>query len=575
MQIFLHCLFCGDFLNNTKQKYISSAVLLLLSSVLVKAISAVYKIPLTAYIGATGRGYFNIAYNLHMPIHALIMGAFPIALSHLVSKYNEKGDAAKIYSLKKASRILFFTVGVLGLAFMIVFAKPYAEWICSSPKSIYTIYAFAPTILFSAMAACGRSLSEGYMNMVPTSVSQVIEAVFKLVFGLLFARYSMSFLYEMYLNSGAVFGIVCETEEIALSVIYPFTSAAAIGGVTVGSFFSMIYVSVYTSVKYSSHIPNRRYSTPGSFREIVSFSAPIIVSTIIQSISMFLDNSSVQYCLAQCSLDGLKSAYSQCLQITSTPDEDVVTYIYGLFSSAQDFKNLLPGLTMALGVAAVPALSAAFEAHKRERLSSLSNSIFKYTSVIAFGGGFYLSLTAPFILEILYGSSNADIVAGSSRLIYYFGFTMIFYCLASVSVYAVQAIGFAKKSIPSFIISAAVRIGINYLLVSDYRYNLYGTVISGAVGYLVITVSNLYIFKKYADIKYKYSDFLFKPLLCSAAAFFGANAVAGSVFGNYGTVLNFVILSITFIILFTFMCIMSKLITFSEIKFMQISKKLA
>ena len=562
-------------MNNTKQKYINSAVLLLVSSVLVKAISAVYKIPLTAYIGATGRGYFNIAYNLYMPVHALIMGAFPIALSHLVSKYNAKGDHAKIYSLKRASGILFFIVGVLGLAFMVLFAKPYAELISSSPKSIYTIFILAPNVLFSSMAACRRSLAEGYMNMVPTSVSQIIEAVFKLVFGLLFARYSMSYLFEMYMQSGAVLGIVCETEEIALSVIYPFTSAAAMGGVTAGSLFSLIYVSIYNSVKYNSSIPNKRYKTKDSLGEIISFSAPIIVSTIIQSVSTFLDNTSVQYCLSLCNIEQLKIAYQQCLQITSTPDEDVVTYIYGLFSSAQDFKNLLPSLTMALGVAAVPAISAAFETGSRERLSALSNSIFKYTSVIAFGGGFYLSLAAPNILNILYNSSNYDIVIGCGNLVYYFGFTMIFYCLAGVSVFAVQAIGCAKKSIPSFIISAVLRVGINYFLVSDYRYNLYGTVVSGAVGYLVILISNLYIFRKYSDVKYKLSDLFFKPLFCSAVSFFASKMVLNSIFGDYGHLFNLVVLSGIYIILFTLLCILSKLITFSEIKFLQTSKKLA
>lgn len=59
-----------------KEKYISSAFLLLVSTVIVKMISAFYKIPLTSYIGATGRGYFSIAYNLCLPIHALTMGAF-------------------------------------------------------------------------------------------------------------------------------------------------------------------------------------------------------------------------------------------------------------------------------------------------------------------------------------------------------------------------------------------------------------------------------------------------------------------------------------------------------------------
>ena len=562
-------------MNNTKQKYINSALLLLLSSILVKAISAVYKIPLTAYIGATGRGYFNIAYNLYMPVHALIMGAFPIAVTHLVSKYNEKGNRAKIYSLKKASGILFFMAGLIGFAFMGFFAKPYAELISSSPKSIYTIYMLAPSVLFCSMEASKRSFAEGYMNMVPTSVSQIIEAVFKLVFGLLFARYAMSYLYQMYLDSSSVFGVICENEEAALSAIYPFTAAAAMAGATLGSFFSLIYVSVYNSVKYNSRILNKQYKTSESFKEIISFSAPIIISTIIQSVSTFLDNSSVQYCLSQCNFDKLKEAYQSCLQLTSTPDEDVVTYIFGLFSSAQDFKNLLPGLTMALGVAAVPAISAAFESHNRERLSLLSNSIFQYTSILAFGGGFYLSLISPFMLNVLYGSNNPDIVIGCSRLVYFFGFTMVFYCLSGVSVFAVQAIGCAKKSIPSFIISAAVRVGINYLIVSDYRYNIYGTIVSGAAGYLVILVSNYRIYKKYSEVKLKFSDIFIKPLICSAASFFAANAVLGSVFGDNGALLNLVVLSTVYLIFFTFGCILTKLVTFSEIKFMQSSKKMA
>jgi len=130
-----------------KQKYIGSALLLLISSVAVKLISAVYKIPLTAYIGATGMGYFNVAYNLYMPIHSVIMGAFPIALSHLVSKYNANANSAKVYSLKKASRLLFFIVGILGTGIMILAAKPYAQLVASE-KSIYTIYVIAPTVLF-------------------------------------------------------------------------------------------------------------------------------------------------------------------------------------------------------------------------------------------------------------------------------------------------------------------------------------------------------------------------------------------------------------------------------------------
>ena len=110
-----------------KQKYISSAFLLLLSTVVIKVISAVYKIPLTNYIGATGRGYFSVAYNLYMPIHAITMGAFPIALTKLVSTYNAKGESNKILALKRASRKLFFLVGLVGLVIMLAAAKPYTS----------------------------------------------------------------------------------------------------------------------------------------------------------------------------------------------------------------------------------------------------------------------------------------------------------------------------------------------------------------------------------------------------------------------------------------------------------------
>ncbi len=562
-------------MNNIKQKYINSAFLLLVSSVVVKAISAVYKIPLTAYIGATGRGYFTMAYNLYMPIHAVIMGAFPVAISHLVSKYNEKQNGAKIYSLKKASNRLFFIVGIIGTVFMILFAKPYAQIISSSPKSIYTIYVLAPTVLFSSLAASQRSFAEGYMNMSPTSVSQIIEALFKVIFGLLFARLTLNYLYSLYANSGAVLGIICSSEEQAFSVIYPLTSAASMGGVTVGSFFSFIYVWLYNSIKYNSHKIDKNYKTTDSMKEILSFSAPIIVSTIIQSVSTFFDNSSVQYCLSFCNFNELKNAYAKCIEISGTNDSDLTTYIYGLFSAAGDFKNLIPGFTMALGVAAVPAISASYEMNNKERLESLSNSIFKYTSVIAFGCGFYMSVCAPYILEVLYNSSNKDVVFGCENLVKYFGFTEIFYCLSGTAIYAVQAIGCAKKSIPSFVVSAFLRVLINCFMVSNAKYNLYGAVISGAVGYAVILVSNLYIFKKYSNINYKLNIIIFKPLVCSLLSYFLTKFLFNSFFVIDNIFICFIAISFIYFLVFTFLLFLSKTIGFSELKFFYSCKKMA
>ena len=91
----------GDFVNN-RSKYISSALLLVITSICIKVIGAIYKIPLTAYIGAVGRGYFAAAYTVCLPVHALTMGCLPVALSRLVSKYNANSNKTAIVGLKFA-----------------------------------------------------------------------------------------------------------------------------------------------------------------------------------------------------------------------------------------------------------------------------------------------------------------------------------------------------------------------------------------------------------------------------------------------------------------------------------------
>ena len=155
----MRCFFYGDFLGDLKKKYINSAVLLFAASILVKAIGAIYKIPLTAYIGATGRGYYNMAYNLYMPVHAVIMGAFPVALTHLISKYREQGNTMRVAQLKKASEIMFFFVGIAGTVLMVAAAVPYANYL-ASPKCVVAVLALFMLQFRFQLCGCGVHLPQ-------------------------------------------------------------------------------------------------------------------------------------------------------------------------------------------------------------------------------------------------------------------------------------------------------------------------------------------------------------------------------------------------------------------------------
>ena len=56
-----------------KQTMLNGALVLMVTTMLVKVIGMLYKIPMTNLIGGTGMGYFYSAYNLYTPIYAISM----------------------------------------------------------------------------------------------------------------------------------------------------------------------------------------------------------------------------------------------------------------------------------------------------------------------------------------------------------------------------------------------------------------------------------------------------------------------------------------------------------------------
>ena len=558
----------GDFLKSNN-KYIGSAFLLLTTSVIVKVIGAVYKIPLTAYIGAVGRGYFAAAYNVYLPVHAVLMGAFPIALSRLVSKYNALGNKRMLSSLKNGSMSVFVCAGLLGMLIIIVASKPYSQLIASSPKSVYTIYVLAPSLLFSCLAASYRGYFEGFMNMQPTAVSQTVEALFKMLFGLLFAKLSMGYMLKSYTLSGTVFNTPLSSESEALSFIYPLTSASAMLGVSLGSVISFIYVYIYYHINKDNTAP--KVSGREGRSELLSFSFPIMLSCAVQSVFQFLDTASVQFSLGRLSYSNLKSFYPF---VSTLEKSDSVTYVFGLFSTALDFKNLVPGVTMALGVCAVPAICAEFESKNSEKLSDLINSVYKYTSLLSFFGGGVIAICSYDILSIFYSGSK-DIVEGCNTLVALFGLTVPVYSLASTAVFCVQALGKPERSVCSYAVSGVIRVVLNVILIRFTKLGLIGAVVSGAAGYLALFIWNVLLAKSISKVKFSIKNIVIKPFLVSAFATFVTFKACYFIGFENSSVFNLLIKTSVFGGIYCILCIFVKLINFEQIFCVLKMKKMA
>ena len=110
-----------------KQNFLGGVAVLTMAVVVVKLISAVYKIPLGNLLDDEGMGHFNIAYNVYNFLLQLSTAGFPLALSKMTSEAMALGHFNQVRRQFRVAAVLFFVLGAAASAVMFFCAGPLAE----------------------------------------------------------------------------------------------------------------------------------------------------------------------------------------------------------------------------------------------------------------------------------------------------------------------------------------------------------------------------------------------------------------------------------------------------------------
>ena len=205
---------------STRQSFLHGALILTAAILLVKVIGALFKIPLNWIISEDGMGYFSTAYNFYSPIFSLATAGFPIAIARLVSENYAKGNYRDIRMIHRASIPIFLTTGTVGFLIMELGARSYVN-IVGNENALPSMIVLAPAILFSCLSSIYRGYYEGMRNMYPTALSEVTEALGKLVIGLSCAWAVITYGMNEYAASGTGFGQKMAAEELARAATLP------------------------------------------------------------------------------------------------------------------------------------------------------------------------------------------------------------------------------------------------------------------------------------------------------------------------------------------------------------------
>lgn len=516
-----------------KQNLLNAATVLVVSTMIVKVIGVIYKIPLVWIIGETGKGYFQQAYDIYLPFYTISMAGLPVAISRLVSESIAENKFRQAEQTFKVAKKLFLLLGSFGSLLLIAVAYPYSKLVIMTPENWVSIVAIAPCIFFCCMMSSYRGFYEGTRNMYPTGISQVIEATGKMVLGLSMAYGVMNYGLNVFKSAGGedvkVFGTVVSTEQQAMSAIFPYAAAAAVLGVTMGSFFGMVYLMIRNKRSGGAFTREELVNSPepmsskDTAKKIISIAIPIALSSIVLSVSNFIDSVTVKNRLAhamEIGSDTIKQMYEWSLNASEVLDKDIPTYLYGVYGNALDVKNLIPTLTMTLGVSVIPMLSAAWVSKDKKAIKQNIDSVFRITMLVAMPAGFGLAALATPIMELIYGANSAPI-AGS--ILFAYALPMAFYAISTPLTNMLHAVNRMDIPIKSMILGSVVKIALNFILVGNPNINIKGAPYSSLACYAVIVIYNLIALIRETGIKLDFVSILIKPLIsgamCGGAAY--------------------------------------------------------
>lgn len=341
-----------------KNSFLFGVALLSASAVLVKLIGVCYKIPLVHLLGTEGMGYFNAAYDVYALLCVISTTGLPVAVSVMMNQHQKRQKA-----IFRLSLIVFFVLGILGSGLVFLLADPIANAI-GAPPAAQSLRTIAPALLFICVASAFRGYCQGKKNMRPTAVSQVIEAVCKLLFGLLLSYFA-----------------------IRAGLPAHKAAASAVLGLSIATLISTVYL--YFAHKKDGIVPDSEPSTTMSLLgELAMIALPVTLSAALTGMSKMLDLGLIM----------------RRLQEVGVSQETAVS-LYGAYSAmAIPLFGAVPALFGSLAMPLIPHLTNAIEqknTHEQSRILSLS---FRLTALVSVPSALGMCMLSDRILDLLFGA---------------------------------------------------------------------------------------------------------------------------------------------------------------------------
>lgn len=485
-----------------KSTFFGGAAILAASAILVKVIGAIYRIPLGNILSDEVMADYNSAYNIYNFFLTISTAGLPVALSKTISEANALGRHNQV---QRTFRVAFFTFLILGLISffcMTVLAAPMAQIVISNPKAVYCVMALAPSVLCVCIMSAFRGYFQGHFNMMPTGISQVIEAFFKLVVGLALALFLVNVVQKPELGSvGAIIGVSCGSVVALLYILFLFFRDR--------------------KRRQRIHATDRPDGSMRILSNLLKLAIPITLGSAATSLVTLIDTKLV--------MSQLQSVYQTVDGLDKEAALDAARGLYGIYSKTMSIYNLPFSMMVPLTACIIPAVSASLARRDHLGAQKVSESALRIGLLLALPMGMGLFALGGPIMGLLFPTIDVS-VAGP--LLSVLGLASIFVALQLLCNSILQANGMVNLPILAVVIGGVVKVVVNFILVGNPNIRINGAPVGTLTCFIVISALEIFIIRRSIPAPPSFLRAFLKPFVPSVI-------MAAAAWATYGLLTNF------------------------------------
>lgn len=462
------------------------------AGILVRLIGLLYKVPMTRILGTEGIGYYNTAYEIYNIGLILSSYSLPLAISKLIAARRIRGryqDARRVYLCGMAFGV---AVGTAMTAILLFGSSWITETIFKSPGSALPLAIMAPTVLVFSIMGIIRGYFQGFGNMIPTSVSQIIEQVIHAAVSIVASYFFLRWFADT--ASPASYG--------------------AAGG-TLGTLTGALAALIFLSALMLRH-RNRQaelYRQPQSvsveswksvFWSLLITLTPIILSQFVYQLSGSVDN----------------SMFGQIMSAKGLTEKERMSLLGVYGGEYRLLTNVPVAIASSLGTSMIPSIVASKTQRDFPAVQKKIRLTVKFNMLIAIPCAVGMGVLAGPVMQLIFGDHSAlarDLLTIGAPAV-------IFFSLSTVTNAVLQGIDLMRKSVTHSAISLALHVVLVYVLLQHCNMGVYGLVIGNVTFALAVCILNWLAIGKALKYRQEVRTTFLLPLLSSVIM--GAFALA-------------------------------------------------